>query len=232
MTQENETPQLLEQVRQKIDQAALQAGRAPGTVDLCAVSKTFPEEAIRPALEAGHRIFGENRVQEAEVKWPKLKTEYTDVQLHLIGPLQTNKVRKAVDLFDVIQTLDRPKLAKVLADEMERVGRSIPCYIQINTGGEPQKAGVSPKEADAFIRMCQVDHGITVAGLMCIPPQNEEPALHFSLLHDLAVRNGLSGLSMGMSADYEIAVQFGATLVRVGSAIFGARTVPHATAAA
>ena len=201
-------------VCETLKNAARDAGRAINSVTLCAVSKTFSAEAIAP----------ENRVQEAEGKWLALKANYPNIELHLIGPLQTNKARSAVALFDIIQTLDRPKLAQSLAREMERVDRRIPCYIQINTGEEPQKAGILPKDADAFVRVCREDYQLEIAGLMCIPPQDEEASPHFALLADIGARNGLTGLSMGMSADYQLAIDFGATIVRVGSAIFGSRT--------
>lgn len=213
----------LASVNAAIADAARSAARAPADVTLVAVSKTVPPERIVLALAAGQRVFGENRVQEAEAKWPALRTEYPDVTLHLIGPLQTNKVRNAVRLFDVIETLDRPKLAVALAKEMARADCRPNLFVQVNTGAEPQKAGVLPEDADDFIRACIDEHGLPVAGLMCIPPVHEEPALHFGLLREIARRNRLSGLSMGMSADYPIAVQFGATHVRVGTAIFGAR---------
>lgn len=192
-------------------------------VALVAVSKVHGVDVITAALEAGQRVFGENRIQEAQEKWPALKAAYPDAQLHLIGPLQTNKVRDAVELFDVIETLDRPKLAAKLAEEMVRQEKTLSCFIQINTGEEPQKAGVLPADADAFIAECRGIHGLTVAGLMCIPPQDEEPALHFAFLREIATRNGVSGLSMGMSADFEIAIEMGATHVRIGTAVFGDR---------
>lgn len=210
-------------VKERIAAACVRAGRPRDSVTLIAVTKTFGPERILPALEAGHRTFGENRVQEAEAKWPPLKERFPDVALHLIGPLQTNKAKVAVALFDAIHTVDRAKLARVLAKEMEAQGRRIPCYVEVNTGEEAQKHGVFPQDADALIRECRDDLGLPLAGLMCIPPLDEEPSLHFALLHKIAERNGLSGLSMGMSGDYEIAVEFGATAVRVGSAIFGAR---------
>lgn len=210
-------------VKEEIATAAREAGRDPAEVGLVAVSKTHGPDTIRPAIVAGHRMFGENRVQEAEHKWPALREEFSDLRLHLIGPLQTNKVRNAVRLFDVIETVDRPRLAEALAKEMAAQQRQLACYIQINTGEEPQKAGVMPAEADAFIRFCRDEQGLNVAGLMCIPPVDEEPGLHFAFLREIAKRNGLAGLSMGMSADYPVAIQFGASLVRVGTAIFGAR---------
>jgi pyridoxal phosphate enzyme (YggS family) len=210
-------------VQAKIAAAARDAGRDPAQVTLVAVSKTMPADRIVPALAAGQRVFGENRVQEAEAKWPALRADHPDLQLHLIGPLQTNKVRKAMELFDVIETVDRPKLARALAKELAVSTRRPGIFIQINTGAEPQKAGVMPDAADAFIRSCIDEEGLPVTGLMCIPPVGEEPALHFGLLREIARRNGLQHLSMGMSADYPVAVQFGATHVRVGTAIFGAR---------
>jgi len=211
-------------VCETIKNTARDAGRAINSVTLCAVSKTFSAEAIAPVIDVGQKVFGENRVQEAEGKWPALKANYPNIELHLIGPLQTNKARSAVALFDIIQTLDRLKLAQSLAREMERVDRRIPCYIQINTGEEPQKAGILPKDADAFVRVCREDYQLEIAGLMCIPPQDEEASPHFALLADIGARNGLTGLSMGMSADYQLAIDLGATIVRVGSAIFGSRT--------
>jgi pyridoxal phosphate enzyme (YggS family) len=210
-------------IRAEVAEAARAAGRDPADVTLVAVGKGHPAERSRAVLAAGQRVFGENRVQEAEGKWPALKAEFPDAQLHLIGPLQTNKVRHAVALFDVIETVDRPRLAEALAREFERSGRALPCYIQVNTGAEPQKAGILPEEADAFIEQCRTDFGLPVRGLMCIPPVDEEPSLHFALLREIAKRNGLPGLSMGMSADFKIAIAFGATLVRVGTAIFGTR---------
>ncbi|MCP5361126.1 MAG: YggS family pyridoxal phosphate-dependent enzyme [Hyphomicrobiales bacterium] len=199
----------------------------PGTSlpTLIVVSKQFDATAIRPVLEAGHRCFGENRVQEAQGKWPELKKLFPDISLHLIGPLQTNKVKDAVAIFDVIETVDRPKLAKSLAEEMHKQGKSLPCFIQVNTGEEPQKAGISPSETEAFIHYCREDLHLPIVGLMCIPPVDDEPAPHFALLRTLAEKTGLKELSMGMSADYEIAVALGATYVRVGSAIFGDRNV-------
>ncbi len=213
----------LSAVRAHIAERAVAAGREAGDVTLVAVTKTHPPETIGAALEAGHRVFGENRVQEAEGKWPALKAAYDGVELHLVGPLQTNKIRHAVALFDVIESVDRPKLARKLADEMAAGGRRPACYVQVNTGEERQKAGVLPGEADGFIAACRDDYRLPVAGLMCIPPLDEEPSLHFALLAGIAERNGLDLLSMGMSADYEIAIAFGATHVRVGTAIFGPR---------
>jgi pyridoxal phosphate enzyme (YggS family) len=213
----------LAEVRQRIATAAEAAGRDPNGITLVAVSKMQPAERIETVLEAGQRVFGENRVQEAQNRWPSLRERYNGIELHLIGPLQTNKVRQAVELFDVIESVDRPKLARKLAEVFAETGRTLPCYIQVNTGEEPQKAGILPAEADAFIAECRDTHRLTVAGLMCIPPASEEPALHFALLKKIAERNGLSGLSMGMSGDFETAIAFGATVIRVGSALFGAR---------
>ena len=190
---------------------------------LVAVSKRQPDDRIEAALAAGHRVFGENRVQEAQERWTSRRELYPDLRLHLIGPLQTNKSTDAVALFDVIEVVDRPKLARSLSAEMARQGRHLPCYVQVNTGEEDQKSGIWPEEADDFIAFCRDECGLDIAGLMCIPPVDEEPAMHFALLRTIAERNGLSGLSMGMSGDYEEAVRFGATSVRVGSAIFGSR---------
>jgi PLP dependent protein len=213
----------LDAVRARIDAAACEAGRDPGSVTLIAVSKTFEATAIRPVLAGGQRVFGENRVQEAKGKWPGLKAEYPDVELHLIGPLQSNKVREAVQLFDAIHAVDRPKIAKAIADEMARQGRKLQLFVEVNTGEEPQKAGIAPAELAAFLAYCRDDLKLEIAGLMCIPPQDEAPAVHFAFLAKLAKENGIPKLSMGMSADYETAVNLGATHVRVGSAIFGAR---------
>jgi len=213
----------LKAVADSIARTAREEGRDPASVTLIAVSKTFPVEAVEPVLAAGHRVFGENRVQEAKAKWPALRERYPDVELHLIGPLQSNKARDAVTLFDVIHSLDRPSLAEALVREMERTGRRPRLFVQVNTGEEPQKAGVAPAEADAFIAQCRETWKLPVVGLMCIPPVDEPPSPHFALLAKIAARNGLSCLSMGMSADFEQAVMLGATHVRVGSAIFGAR---------
>ena len=210
-------------VKAKISAAAEGAERDPSSVSLLAVSKTIAEDKILEAIKAGHNKFGENRVQEAEQKWPDLRDTAGSLELHLIGSLQTNKTRAAVALFDVIETLDRLKLAHALAKEMAYLDRRIPCFIQVNTGEEPQKAGVLPNEADSFIGECLNVLDLPITGLMCIPPANEERSLHFALLRKIAERNGLPLLSMGMSADFEIAVAFGATHVRVGSAIFGER---------
>jgi len=190
---------------------------------LVAVSKRQPDDRIDAALAADHRLFGENRVQEAQQRWQHRRDTHPDLTLHLIGPLQTNKAAEAVALFDVIEVVDRPKLARMLGQEMDRQGRHLPCYIQVNTGEEDQKSGVLPEAADAFIVQCRDEFGLNITGLMCIPPQDEEPAMHFALLRSIAARNSLSELSMGMSGDFEEAVAFGATSVRVGSAIFGAR---------
>jgi pyridoxal phosphate enzyme (YggS family) len=191
---------------------------------LIAVSKTFGADAIEPALAAGQRIFGENRVQEAKAKWPALKAAQPGIELHLIGPLQSNKAKEAVALFDAIHTVDRPSLCAALAKEIERQDRRPLLFAEINTGAEPQKAGVLPEAADAFLRACRQDYGLEISGLMCIPPLDEAPAPHFALTARIAERNGLKLLSMGMSADFPIAIQFGATHVRVGSAIFGERS--------
>lgn len=192
-------------------------------VTLIAVSKTFDGDHIEPALVAGHRHFGENRVQESQKKWPDLKQKYPDTRLHLIGPLQSNKAADAVELFDVIHTVDREKIAKSLAGEMKKQDRILDVYIQVNTGKEPQKAGILPQEADAFISRCIEHHGLNVVGLMCIPPVDENPELHFQLLSEMASKHGLEEVSMGMSSDYQQAIKAGATCVRVGSAIFGSR---------
>jgi pyridoxal phosphate enzyme (YggS family) len=213
-------------VRERIAAAARTAGRAPESVTLVAVSKTHSAASVRVALMAGHRVFGENRVQEAQGKYPQLREEFPDLLLHLIGPLQTNKVRDAVALFDVIESVDRPRLAQALGREMEHSGRRPPCLIEVNTGEEPQKAGIMPADADAFILECREQLGLPIIGLMCVPPLDEEPAPHFALLREIARRNGLEILSMGMSADFEKAIRFGATHVRIGTAIFGARGVP------
>ncbi len=213
----------LAEVTGRIAEAARASGRSPSDVTLVAVSKTHGADRVRELLEVGHRVFGENRVQEAEGKFPEVKAAWPDLELHLIGPLQTNKARDAVALFDVIQSVDRDRLAAALVKEMERLGRRPACYIQVNTGEEPQKAGILPKDVDAFVALCRDQYKLPVVGLMCIPPVDEEPALHFALLAKMAARNDLAKLSMGMSADYETAVRMGATHVRVGSALFGSR---------
>jgi pyridoxal phosphate enzyme (YggS family) len=213
-------------VRARMAAAAEAAGRNPHDVTLVAVSKTHGADKIEALIAAGQRVFGENRVQEAQGKYPALKAAHPDLELHLIGPLQTNKVRDAVALFDAIESVDRPKLAAELGKEMVRQNRHPACFVQVNTGEEAQKAGVAPRDADAFIRACIQEHGLPVVGVMCIPPFDEEPSLHFALLRKIAERNALSKLSMGMSADYEAAIRFGATHVRVGTALFGARDIP------
>ena len=218
-----ESARHLADVKARISQAARAANRDPAAVTLVAVSKTHGADKVRELLAVGQRVFGENRVQEAEEKFPALKAEFPDLELHLIGPLQTNKARDAVALFDVIESVDRERLAATLAKEMERAGKRPACFIQVNTGEEPQKAGMMPGDVDAFVKACRDVHKLPVVGLMCIPPVDEEPALHFALLAKMAARNGLSQVSMGMSADYETAVRQGATHVRVGSALFGAR---------
>ena len=216
-------PKNLAAVRQRIQETALKAGRPGEAVSLVAVAKTHPTEAVEAALAAGQRIFGENRVQEAQGKYPLLKSRYPDLKLHLIGPLQTNKVREAVALFDVIESLDRPKLAEALARERDLRGRCPELLIEVNIGEEPQKAGISPAEADAFIEDCRGRLALPVTGLMCVPPASEEPSPYFALLREIGRRQGLPILSMGMSADFEIAIRLGATHVRVGTAIFGTR---------
>jgi len=210
-------------IQTRVDQAVKQAGRARASVQLIAVSKVQPDERVANVLAQGHRIFGENRVQEAQGKWPAFKEQFDGVTLHLIGPLQTNKVKPALDLFDAIHTLDRPKLARKLAAEIQARGQAPELFIQVNTGEEPQKAGVLPADVDAFITRCQTEFDLPIAGLMTIPPVAEEPSLHFALLRKMAQRNGLTGLSMGMSSDFESAIALGATHIRVGSAIFGER---------
>lgn len=213
----------LKNVLDGIKEAESQADRAPGSVQLIAVSKTFDAEQIRPVLQSGHRVFGENRVQESQGKWPQLKEEYPDTELHLIGPLQSNKTSEAVALFDVIHTVDREKIAKALAKEMSKQDRTLRLYVQVNTGREEQKAGIDPHQAVEFVERCRSEHGLEIVGLMCIPPFDENPGPHFALLRKLAEEAGVAELSMGMSADYQTAIEFGSTSVRVGSAIFGAR---------
>lgn len=226
MTEQVDPARNLSNIKVEIAEIAISCDRNPADVNLVAVSKVHTEERIIPVLDAGHRLFGENRVQEAEGKWPELRERYDNIHLHLIGPLQSNKVKNAVATFDVIETVDRPKIAKSLAKEFDRVGRQLPCFIQVNTGEEPQKAGILPQDLDAFIRTCVDDLALDVLGLMCIPPVDEEPALHFALLAEMAKRNGLNAKSMGMSADYGTAITLGATHVRVGTAIFGTRPKP------
>jgi len=210
-------------VRQEIALAAAAAGREPASVKLVAVTKAVAPPVIAKAIVAGQLCFGENRVQEAQGKWPALREHHAGIELHLIGPLQTNKVREAVPLFDVIETVDRPKLARALAEEMMHEGKRPRLFVQVNTGEEPQKAGVVPGEAETFIALCRETFGLTIEGLMCIPPVDEEPAMHFALLAKIAERVGVKQLSMGMSADFARAVAFGATYVRIGTAIFGPR---------
>jgi len=212
-----------QQVSARIAKAANESGRNPGDVTLVAVSKTFEAAAILPVLQAGQRIFGENRVQEAQAKWPALRAAFPDIGLHLIGPLQSNKAAQAVQLFDVIETVDREKIAVALAQEIHRQNKPLKVYIQVNTGLEPQKAGIAPQETIAFVRRCQDHHRLEVTGLMCIPPVDENPGPHFALLEKLGRQAGLSRFSMGMSGDFETAIAFGATSIRVGSAIFGQR---------
>ena len=213
----------LKEILEKMAKASREAEREPKSVSLVAVSKTFDGEHIRPALEAGQRVFGENRVQEAQGKWPLLRQEFPDLELHLIGPLQSNKAADAVGLFDVIESVDREKIARVLSDEERRQQRPVRFYLQVNTGLEPQKAGIAPDDLSDFVRLCRDELQLSVEGLMCIPPVDENPGPHFALLAKLARENGLDRLSMGMSGDFETAIAFGATSVRVGSAIFGNR---------
>ena len=212
-------------VRDRIAAARKAAVARASETHLIAVAKGHPRERVVPVLEAGHRLFGENRVQEAKAKWPELRAQFAGVELHLIGPLQTNKVREALELFDAIHSLDRPRLADALKAEIEKRAsdKRLTLFVEVNTGEEPQKAGIAPKNTESFVRRCRDDMGLPVEGLMCIPPLNEEPALHFALLKKLARQCGLSFLSMGMSADFETAIRFGATHVRVGTAIFGER---------
>ncbi|MEJ5217724.1 YggS family pyridoxal phosphate-dependent enzyme [Cognatishimia sp. D5M38] len=212
----------LVEIQERIAKAEAEAGRAPGSTELIAVSKVQPNERVQAVLEQGHRVFGENKVQEAAGKWPAFRETFAGTSVHLLGPLQTNKARQAVGLFEVIHSLDRPKLANTLARLAQELGACPDLFVQVNTGEEPQKAGILPKEADGFVKDCR-DLDLPIKGLMCIPPVDEEPSLHFALLAKIAERNGLKGLSMGMSGDFEKAVSFGATHVRVGSAIFGAR---------
>ena len=223
MSESVDIPRNLRAVNARIDMAAREAGREPSAVALVAVSKTVPAARIMDAIAAGQRVFGENRVQEAEAKWPALRERQPGLTLHLIGALQTNKAAKALEIFDVIESVDRPRIAEALAREMAKSGLRRDCFIQVNTGAEPQKAGVLPEAADAFIRECIDGLMLPVIGLMCIPPAGEEPSLHFALLREIARRHGLTTLSMGMSADYPVAIAFGATHVRVGTAVFGRR---------
>jgi pyridoxal phosphate enzyme (YggS family) len=220
------TNERLALVRQRLAAAARGAGRDPKAVSLVAVSKTKTADEIRPVLDAGQRLFGENRLLEAAEKWPALRRDYAGINLHLIGPLQTNKAAAAVALFDAIETLDREKLARLLAVEMARQNKRPTCFIQVNTGAEPQKAGIAPGAADSFIALCRGELDLPVVGVMCIPPVDDDPRPHFGLLAEIARRNGLGALSMGMSNDFEIAIREGATHVRVGSAIFGERPAP------
>lgn len=215
--------QRLEDTKAAIARAAQDCGRDPSAITLVCVTKTFPAEDVVPLLEAGHRVFGENRVQEAAGKWPALREKYPDIELHLIGPLQSNKAREAVELFDVIETVDREKIAAALAGEIAKSGKRPRLFAQVNTGAEQQKAGVLPQDADAFLAVCREKHGLEISGLMCIPPAGEQASPHFALLADIAARNGIGDLSMGMSSDFELAIQLGATFVRVGSAIMGER---------
>jgi len=214
----------LEKVLAGVRKAAVDAGRDVAKIHLIAVSKTFEASDIEPVIAAGQRVFGENRVQEAMSKWPDLKRRWPEIELHLIGPLQSNKTAEAVALFDAIHTIDRPKIAGAIAREMRQQGRTLKLFIQVNTGREPQKAGIDPAGADAFIAVCRETHRLDIEGLMCIPPVDEDPRPHFELLSATARRNGLEGLSMGMSGDYVEAIACGATHIRVGSAIFGSRS--------
>lgn len=225
---ENDAVEALNEVREAIRRAAADYDRDPSDIMLVAVSKTFGPEAIEPVLAAGQRVFGENYVQEAKAKWPALRQRYPDVELHMIGPLQSNKAKEAVELFDVIHTLDRPSLAEALAKEIAKQGKKPRLLVQVNTGEEPQKGGVIPAEVDVFLEACRTKYGLEVEGLMCIPPAEDPPSPHFALLNTIAKRHGLKMLSMGMSADFDEAIQLGATHVRVGSAIFGARSKPAA----
>ena len=217
------SPSALAAVEQDVRRACADARRERASVNLIAVSKTFGAEAIEPIIAAGQRVFGENRVQEAKAKWPALMSAHPGLSLHLIGPLQSNKAKEAVALFDAIHSVDRPSLCQALAKEIESQKKQPQLFVQLNTGEEPQKAGIAPADADAFIASCRDNYGLVISGLMCIPPVNEAPAPHFALTAKIAARNGLSYLSMGMSADFATAIQFGATHIRVGSAIFGHR---------
>ncbi len=213
----------LRAISEELNSALKEAGRRRDAVTITAVTKKQSVERILPALAAGQRVFGENRVQEAQEKWPALREPFPDTELRLIGPLQSNKASDAVRLFDVIETVDRPKIARALAQEMEKQSRRLKLLVQVNIGEEDQKAGVAPRDADAFLALCREQYGLTIDGLMCIPPADDDPAPYFALLAKIAARNGLAELSMGMSADYRIAAQLGATSVRIGTAIFGAR---------
>jgi pyridoxal phosphate enzyme (YggS family) len=213
-------------VRQEIAAACREAGRDPAGVTLVAVSKTFVADAVEPVIAAGQRAFGENRVQEAKAKWPPLQARHPGLELHLVGSLQSNKARDAVALFDALHAVDRASLCAALAKEIERQGRQPLLFVEVNTGAEPQKSGVLPEDTDAFVKACRETYGLEIGGLMCIPPFEEAPAPHFALLAKIAARNGLTRLSMGMSADFAVAIRFGATHVRVGTAIFGARPGP------
>jgi pyridoxal phosphate enzyme (YggS family) len=217
----------LAKVRQEIARDCADAKREPDSVTLVAISKTFEADAIEPVLTQGQRVFGENRVQEARAKWPPLRDRFPDVELHLVGPLQSNKVKEAVQFFDAIHAVDRPSLCAALAKEIQKQGRAPLLFVEVNTGAEPQKAGVLPEAADDFLRTCRTTYGLTIGGLMCIPPMNEAPAPHFALTAKIAARNGLRLLSMGMTADFAVAIRFGATHVRVGTAIFGARAANY-----
>jgi len=223
LTSDQDIAENLADVKSRVAAAAEADGRKSDKINLIAVSKTKPAALIRAAIMAAHRVFGENRLQETEEKWPTLKEEFNDVKLHLIGPLQRNKVKRSLQLFDTIETVDRQKLASTIAREMDQSGLRPDCFLQVNTGEETQKSGVIPEELDAFVVLCRDELELPVRGLMCLPPKNEEPALHFGLLRELARRNGLDQLSMGMTADFETAIRYGATHVRVGTAIFGGR---------
>ena len=224
-----ETP--LAKVRDQIARACAEARRDPTSVTLVAISKTFGADAIEPVIAAGQRVFGENRVQEAKAKWPPLQQRHSGIELHLVGSLQSNKAKEAVALFDAIHSVDRPSLAEALAKEIARQGCTPTLFVEVNTGAEPQKAGVLPQETDAFLNACRERYGLAIAGLMCLPPAHEPPAPHFALTAKIARRNGLSLLSMGMSADFPLAIEFGATHVRVGTAIFGERATRGETSA-
>jgi pyridoxal phosphate enzyme (YggS family) len=223
-TQETALLSPLARVRAEIAKACAEARREPSSVTLVAVSKAFGAEAIAPVLAEGQRVFGENRVQEAAAKWPVLKSQYPDIELHLVGALQSNKAKEAITLFDAIHSVDRPSLCAALAKEIDKQGRAPLLFVEINTGAEPQKAGVLPEQADDFLRICSKEYGLNIRGLLCVPPADQSPAPHFALTAKIAERNGLKLLSMGMSADFPVAIRFGATHVRVGSAIFGSRS--------